>query len=185
MFNSESDKTYCNLFCLLVFIIVILCLNSFLPLLVITIYFYLLTSHKSNYLVITLYVLTFIGLACGLLNVFGLFKLILIIDYIYYFMAISNFKTIFIDYDHNKNKLIKKNVTNNYTELNNDEGEINLIDSSLYDDNLALVGTNDEINYFRFKNYSVRKLEKFSFSYANGLYLCFHLFILLVSVVLM
>ena len=90
MFPRSKVNLLYRLLCLLAFLIVIIFINDYITLLILTIAFYVLTFLERDIRIIFLQIITIIlFIFCLSMNSYLLLQIILIINYIYYFLGVN------------------------------------------------------------------------------------------------
>ena len=90
MFPRSKVNLLYRLLCLLAFLLVIIFISDYITLLILTIAFYVLTFLERDIRIIFLQIITIIlFIFCLSMNSYLLLQIILIINYIYYFLGVN------------------------------------------------------------------------------------------------
>lgn len=154
MFEKEKIDLIYRVICLLTFMFVTLLVKNIITLAILILFFYFSIKKENDLVYFFLSILTFLSFAVGYVaDNYTLLKLMLMIDYIYYFLSIPSV-----------NALINSMLSRKKEESADLKGEI--IEEEL----------------FRFKNIKNKK-KKRELNLSGTIYLTFHLGILFLSIV--
>lgn len=154
MFEKEKIDLIYRVICLLTFMFVTLLVKNIITLAILILFFYFSIKKENDLVYFFLSILTFLSFAVGYVaDNYTLLKLMLMIDYIYYFLSIPSV-----------NALINSMLSRKKEESADLKGEIS------------------EEELFRFKNIKNKK-KKRELNLSGTIYLTFHLGILFLSIV--
>lgn len=154
MFEKEKIDLIYRVICLLTFMFVTLLVKNIITLAILILFFYFSIKKENDLVYFFLSILTFLSFAVGYVaDNYTLLKLMLMIDYIYYFLSIPSV-----------NALINSMLSRKKEESADLENEMS------------------EEELFRFKNIKNKK-KKRELNLSGTIYLTFHLGILFLSIV--
>lgn len=154
MFEKEKIDLIYRVICLLTFMFVTLLVKNIITLAILILFFYFSIKKENDLVYFFLSILTFLSFAVGYVaDNYTLLKLMLMIDYIYYFLSIPSVNALI-------NSMLSRKKEKS-TDLENEMSEEEL---------------------FRFKNIKNKK-KKRELNLSGTIYLTFHLGILFLSIV--
>ena len=154
MFEKEKIDLIYRVICLLTFMFVTLLVKNIITLAILILFFYFSIKKENDLVYFFLSILTFLSFAVGYVaDNYTLLKLMLMIDYIYYFLSIPSVNAL-----------------------------INSMLSRKKEESADLKSEMSEEELFRFKNIKNKK-KKRELNLSGTIYLTFHLGILFLSIV--